>query len=238
MPFAPPEPMLVRVTFRLLAPAGPVRPGRLATVRASLGSNVAEGLTWDWDDGHRDEGADTAAGVRRARRTHRYALAGVYRVRVNVGDLIDQALVRYVAVAQPGQVAGSGWVNDPEQRDGVPFGLLLTPRVEGAAEALVFRSLMPAGEVTSTELTWLIVGGPASLHFGGQAAVDGRCGIHPFRVDLHGGVAPGRRARQELAISLYAPSDVPGRDSPIERITGLVRPGLIDISAYLPPATA
>lgn len=218
------------MTVRLLAPADPVRRGRLVTVNASVRADPPrEGTaSWEWDDGERDEAALPPVTAQRTSRTHRYAKAGVYRVIVRVGPLIDEAIVRYVSVARPDQAAGSGWVSDRALRRPVPFGFLLTPGGEGAADALVLRCAMPAGELRSTDLTWLLVSGDGSLHFGGNADVVGRDGIHPFRVDAHGPLGRGR-SRQQLAISMYAPRDVPGRDSPIERVAGAIRPGRVEL---------
>ncbi|MDQ2688852.1 MAG: hypothetical protein M3Y29_01070, partial [Chloroflexota bacterium] len=70
---------------------------------------------------------------------------------------------------------------------------------------------------------------PGSVHFGGTAAFGDGPGRHAFRVDVH--AQPGNRPRQQLTMSLYAPGAVPGRDSPVHRVSGPIRPGRVDLAA-------
>lgn len=219
------------MTLRLLAPADPVADGRLAAVRASFRSALANVLaTWEWEDGARDETEIGAAALVHARRTHRYAGSGVYRVGVRLGDAGDAVATRYVAVRVDGQIAGSGWVRDPSAPGPVPFGFLVTPAHDGGDDAIELRCLLGSEELRATGVSWLFVAQAGSLHFGGSATIGERDGSHPFRVDVHG--MHTARGRQQLSMSVYPPGTVPGRDSPLHRIAGPIRPGRVDPGSF------
>ncbi|MGH2445086.1 MAG: hypothetical protein ACRDGD_03505, partial [Candidatus Limnocylindria bacterium] len=56
---------------------------------------------------------------------------------------------------------------------------------------------------------------------------------HPYRVDVRRvSDARGSRRGQRLIMSVYAPATVPGHDSPMHRVSGLVRPGRIDLGPF------
>ena len=73
-----------------------------------------------------------------------------------------------------------------------------------------------------------MAGDDGALHFGGEAASGIGGDPHPYRVDV--GIASGAagRSNQQMTISVYAPGSVPGRDAPIQRISGPIRPGGVD----------
>jgi hypothetical protein len=212
------------VTIRLLAPAGPIFSGRLATVSVRLRAPEAGALaTWRWDDGGHDQERVDPGTVVRARRTHRYESPGVYRVRVQVGDG-DQGEDRYVTVGRADQVAASGWVRDAERGERIAFGFLITPADGGRPDALQLRAMLPGAELATSHIEWLMTSQPGSLHFGGLARLDGSAD-HPYRVDVLRVSAASGRGAQRLTMSVYAPGAVPGHDSPVYRATGVVRPG-------------
>ena len=158
------------MTIRLLAPAGPVFSGRLATVSVRFRAPEAGALaTWRWEDGGHDQERVDPGSVVRARRTHRYDAPGVYRVRVQVGDG-DEAEDRYVTVARADQVAASGWVRDVERGERIAFGFLITPGGDGAPEAINLRALLGGVELSTNHIAWLMTSHPGSLHFGGLAS--------------------------------------------------------------------
>ena len=214
------------MTIRLLAPAGPIIDGRLATVAARLRvPDAGRQATWAWDDGGHDREPVASGTPVRASRTHRYAAAGIYRVRVQVGDEGDAAEDRYVTVARAGQVAASGWVRDVERDERVAFGFLITPAGSEGADALQLRALLAGTELATSHIEWLMTSQPGSLHFGGLASLGGGAANHPYRVDVLRVSGARGRSAQRLTMSVYAPAAVAGHDSPMHRVTGLVRPG-------------
>jgi hypothetical protein len=221
------------VTIRLLAPAGPIVDGRLVTVSARVRVPDAGGLaTWRWDDGAHDDEPVASGTFIRASRTHRYAAPGVYRVRVQVGDEGEAAEERYVTVARPGQVAASGWVRDVERAERIAFGFLITPGVDGSADAIYLRALLGDVELFSNHMDWLMTSQPGSLHFGGVASLGGATHDHTYRVDVLRVAAARGRSAQRMTMSVYAPGAVPGHDSPTHRATGIVRPGHIALGPF------
>ena len=214
------------MTIRLLAPAGPVSSGRLATVSARLRVPAVGALaTWRWDDGGQDRGR-VSGGL--ARRSHRYEAPGVYRVSVQLGDAGEDGDDRYVTVARPGQIAASGWVRDLDRAERVAFGFLITLAGRGGAEgadAGQLRALLAGSELATGHIEWLMTSQPGSLHFGGLASYGAATTDHPYRVDVLRVAGMRRRTVQRLTMSLYAPAAVPGHDSPMHRVSGIVRPG-------------
>jgi hypothetical protein len=222
------------VTIRLLAPAGPVFSGRLATVSVRFRAPEAGALaTWRWDDGGHDQERVDPGSVVRARRTHRYDAPGVYRVRVQVGDG-DEAEDRYVTVARTDQVAASGWVRDVERGERIAFGFLITPGGAGAPDSINLRALLGVVELSSNHIEWLMTSRPGSLHFGGLASL-GAAPDHPYRVDVLRGAAARGRSAQRMTMRVYALGAVPGHDSPMHRATGVVRPGHIALGPFDAP---
>lgn len=221
------------MTIRLLAPAGPVFSGRLATVSARLRvPDVGALATWLWDDGGEDHEPVVFEATVRARRTHRYHAPGVYRVRVQLGETGESGEDRYVTVARPDQVAASGWVRDAERDERVAFGFLITPGAHGDADAIRLRALLGGLEIVTSHVEWLLTSQPGSLHFGGRASLGGGATDHPYRVDVLRITAERGRTAQRLTLSVYAPASVPGHDSPMHRVSGLVRPGRIDLGPF------
>lgn len=216
------------MAVRLLAPASPVSLGWPATVRAHCAPPAAR-LRWEWDDGSSDlvELGRHEAGY--PRRAHRYAGTGVYRVVVRVPDPPgDPDLdVRYVAVRRRGQVAGSGWIVARGTR--VPFAFLVSRDAQTGIDRVAFRATIAAGELVADGPAWHLGGGSGELHFGGSAHLGGASELQPYRVDIR----PDEHAArgQQMTISLYAIGGQPGRDSPIERLSGRIRPGRAVISA-------
>lgn len=220
--------------LRLLAPARPVTSGRPVTVRASLRPRTAAPIraTWDWEDGENDMDELPGGKLVYARHSHRYASPGVYRVLVRIDGapaLPTQGSVRFVTVRRTGQVGASGWVRDDDARVRVPFGFLITRGTTPEDHGLELRYLLGDTEVRSGQLGWLFADGPDALHFGGSASYGGGPPLHPFRVDVHAIPASRGRVGQQVAINLYAPDGVPGRDSPMHRISGAVRPGRVEL---------
>ena len=214
------------MTIRLLAPAGPVFSGRLATVSVRLRAPEAGAIaTWRWEDGGHDQERVDPGTVVRARRTHRYDAPGVYRVRVQVGDGDHASEDRYVTVARTDQVAASGWVRDAERGERIAFGFLITPGDGGRVDALQLRALLPRPELSTSHIEWLMTSQPGSLHFGGLARLGDSALDHPYRVDVIRVSAARGRSAQRLTMSVYAHGAVPGHDSPVYRATGVVRPG-------------
>lgn len=233
--------MLLPVNLRLLAPAAPVNTGHMVTVRASFRSPPSAKVrtTWDWDDGLLEEAELAGADPLHTHRAHLYGAPGVYRVRVAFGtkrEQSDDQSVRYVTVRRDDQVGASGWVRDADTSNRVPFGFLVTPAGESGEGMLILRYLIASEEVVANRLTWLFADEHNSLHFGGQATIGERIGDHPFRVDVRAASTPTTRIGQQLAISLYAPGSLPGRDSPLHRISGPIRPGRVDLGGFVRPS--
>ena len=136
--------------------------------------------------------------------------------------------VRYITVRRRGQFAASGWIRD-QSGPPVPFGFLITPATGAEPDLVVLRCLIDGGEVLADGPTWLFVGDPRSLHFGGVAGFGTSADDHPYRVDVLPGRGSGGRIEQHVTISIYAPGTVPGRDGPLHRISGSIRPGVIDL---------
>jgi hypothetical protein len=225
--------------LRLLAPAVPVSSGRTVTVRARLDEMPGTGAwgSWDWDDGQRDDARLTGRDLVLPRRAHRYSAPGVYRVKVAVGeaDAPDpQLAIRYVTVRRDADIAASGWIRDAASATAVPFGFLVTTSVDGQGETVILRCLIDGDEVLGGDLGWLFSGEPGSLHFGGTARVGDRSGEHPFRVDIRESPGQSGRTGQHMVVSLYHPGSVPGRDSPLRRVSGPIRPGRADVRGYAP----
>ena len=222
------------VTIRLLAPAGPVFSGRLATVSARL--RVADHgalATWRWDDGAQDHQPIASGGFVRTRRSHRYAAAGVYRVRVELGDSREDGADRFVTVADPRQVAASGWVRDVERGERVAFGFLIVPGGgPGRPHQLQLRALLGATELVTSNIEWLLTSQPGSLHFGGLASIGDSAADHPYRCDVLRVATTIGRDAQRLTLSVYEPGAVPGRDSPMHRVSGVVRPGHVALGPF------
>ncbi len=220
--------------LRLLAPAMPVSSGRTVTVRARLDElpDIGAWGSWEWDDGQRDDARLKGSDLMLPRRAHRYSDPGVYRVQVAVRGADGpepQLAVRYVTVRRDGQIAASGWVRDAASATAIPFGFLVTAPFDGQGETVILRCLIDGEEVLGTELGWLFSGDPGSLHFGGAARVGDRLGTHSFRVDVHESARPSGRIGQRMVITLYRPGGVPGRDSPLRRVSGPIRPGRADV---------
>lgn len=220
--------------LRLLAPAVPVSTGRSVTVRARFDSPPGADAwgSWDWDDGQREDAQLTGPDLARPRRAHRYSAPGVYRVRVAIGeaDAPDpQRAIRYATVRHDLQIAASGWIRDVASATAIPFGFLITPSPDGHRATGILRCLIAGEEILGNDLTWLFAGEPGSLHFGGTARVGDRSGEYPFRVDIRASAGPTGRIGQQMVVSLYQPGGVPGRDSPLRRVSGPVRPGRADI---------
>lgn len=218
------------MTLRLLAPAGPVESGRLAIVRARYRSGADSLSTrWEWDDGA-VEHADLDIGDVRTRRSHRYAGPGVYRVQVRVGPRDHEpGHIRYVTVRTDLQAAASGWIRDASSPAPVPFGFLITPAAENREGAILLRCALGVDEMRATDLIWLFVAEPGSLHFGGTASVGSSDARHPFRVDVRSAASGARHPAQQLTMSVYAAGAVPGHDSPLHRLSGPVRPGRVEL---------
>jgi len=226
----------------MLGPARPVASGRSTTIRASVRTTPARIVRtrWEWDDGEYDLGDHAWAAVVHARIAHRYANPGVYRVRLMAG--LDNAPpaedgVRYITVRHRGQFAASGWIRD-QSGPPVPFGFLITPATAADPDFVVLRCIISEEEMLAHGLTWLFAGDPRSLHFGGVAGFGTSAEDHPYRVDVLAGSVSGGRLEQHVTISVYAPGAVPGRDGPLHRISGSVRPGVIDLGAALPARRA
>ncbi len=190
---------------------------------------------WEWDDGVFERVEEPWAAIVRARRTHRYAEPGVYLVRLHVDG--EEATgggsaSRYAVVRAPGQIAASGWIRDPP-RGAVPFGYLITPA--DPLGSLVLRCALPAGELVASELAWLVVGDPPALHFGGSARLGSGAERYPFRVDAALEPSGSGIGRRHVAITVYPPDSVPGRDAPIARVAGPVRPGGVDLAVITAP---
>lgn len=218
------------VTLRLLAPAGPVNSGRLATVHARYRASPSSLSTrWEWDDGA-VEHAELEIGDARTRRSHRYAGPGVYRVTVRIGPRGDEpSQVRYVTVRTDVQAAASGWIRDASSATPIPFGFLITPADEDRDGTILLRCALGVEEMRATELIWLFVTDPGSLHFGGIASIGSSDARHPFRVDAGSTVSGARHPTQRLTMSIYAAGAVPGHHSPLHRLSGPVRPGRIEL---------
>lgn len=221
------------MSIQFLAPGAPVLEGRLAVVRARRhgASSVVSYARWDWDDGVCEEAAGDFATGHLARRVHRYQAPGVYRVRLAMdgvapGGRGSESAVRFVTVRARGQVGANGWVRDEVTGVRIPFGFLVHADRTGET-GVTLRCLLDAGEMEGTALHWFMADPSESLHFGG----DGRLGPHDapirYRVDVRGPGA-GTGIGQHLTLTLYSPSDVPGRDSPMLRIAGRIRPGRAD----------
>ena len=217
------------MTLRLLAPAGPVESGRLAIVRARYWAGPASlSTSWEWDDGA-VEHADLDTGDARTRRSHRYAGPGVYRVQVRVGPRdAEPGYVRYVTVRTGLQTAASGWIRDASSAAPVPFGFLITPASADRDGVIVLRCALGVDEMRASDLVWLFVAEPGSLHFGGTASVGPNDARHPFRVDVRSTASRARHPTQQLTMSVYAAGAVPGHDSPLHRLSGPVRPGRVE----------
>lgn len=223
--------------LRLLAPAVPVSNGRSVTVRARLDEapDIGAWGSWDWDDGQRDDARLTGGDLLLPPRAHRYGAPGVYRVQVAVHgeDGPDpQLAIRYVTVRRDSQIAASGWIRDAASATAVPFGFLLTAPYAGRGGTVTLRCLIDGEDVLATDLGWLFSGELGSLHFGGTARVGDRLGRHSFRVDVHESAAPSGRIGQRMIITLYRPGGVPGRDSPLRRVSGPIRPGRADVRGF------
>lgn len=225
--------------LRLLAPAVPVSTGRSVVVRARLDEVPGAGAwgSWDWDDGQRDDAQLTGRDLARPRRAHRYSSPGVYRVRVEMGEqdsLEPELAIRYVTVRRDTQIAASGWIRDVASATAVPFGFLISQSIEDRGETVILRCLVDGEEVLGGNLGWLFSAEPGSLHFGGTARVGDRSGDHPFRVDVRESAGPSGRIGQQMVVSLYQPRGVPGRDSPLRRVSGPIRPGRADVRGFAP----
>lgn len=224
------------MTIRFLAPAGPVLDGRLAVVRARRArlAPASPMIRWDWDDGVREEATGDPAGAHPARGVHRYATPGVYLVRIEMEGAQDEArapvaAARYVTVRAAGQVGASGWVRDESTRSGIPFGFLVHAGALGET-GVTFRCLLEGREMEATSLGWLMTDPPVAMHFGGGGRMRPNGGPFRFRVDVR--AIDGQPAgRQHLTLTLYAALGVPGRDSPILRVAGPIRPGRADVVA-------
>lgn len=217
------------MAVQLLAPAAPVSFGYSAVVRARVpASGRALTTEWHWDDGQQDRALLRPA-VAYARCAHRYAQPGVYRVRVVVTPPggAQEGSARYVTIRRPDQLAASGWVRDESSGTPVPFGFLITPRVDAAADAVV-RCLLALGELRAGALDWVMGDGSASLHFGGSASLGDVVGPFRFRIDVSATTPPNGLSKQHLALSVYPPHGIPGRDSPLVRVSGPIRPGRAD----------
>lgn len=225
--------------LRMLAPAVPVSSGRSVTVHARLDQvpGVSAWSRWDWDDGQRDDAQLTGRDLARPRRTHRYSAPGVYRVKVAVGeaDAPDpQLAIRYVTVRRDAQIAASGWIRDAASATAVPFGFLITTSRDGQGETVILRCVIDDEDVLGGDLGWLFSDEPGSLHFGGTARLGDRPGAHPFRVDIQESAGQSGRIGQQMVVSLYHPGGVPGRDSPLRRVSGPIRPGRADMRGFAP----
>lgn len=224
------------VSLSLLAPAVPVGLGRAAAVRFSLRdlsevSPAPRRASWDWGDGSTDSTELQRTRLVHAGMAHRYQAPGVYRVRVRVegGPGGPASGLRYVTVRQERRdTAGCGWVA-PATGPSVPFGFVLVVPTESAAGHLMLRYQTDAFEVVAARLDWVIAGQNGALHFGGSAQVTGRRGVHSFRADVTQPDSATWR-QHHLALSLYAPGGSPGRDSPLHRVSGVVRPGRLDLA--------
>lgn len=213
----------------MLGPAAPIGSSRLASVRASLrlqpGSPIC--TTWEWDDGQVERAQLEWQALVHAHRAHRYVAPGVYRVQLRVDvsrPRHRESAARYVVVVGSDQWAASGWIRVPDGAP-VPFGFLVTPTAAGRAGQVLLRCQLEGAELVSGDLAWLLAGDASTLHFGGNASIAGQA-IHPFRLDA---TAAGREraGQQHVALSIYAPGGVPGRDAPVRRLSGPVRPGRI-----------
>lgn len=222
------------MTIHFLAPGAPVLEGRLAVVRARRARSAAASpaARWDWDDGVREEATDDFTSERPARRVHRYAAPGVYRVRLEMGGSRPDArepatTARYVTVRAPGQAGASGWVRDELTGSRIPFGFLVHAGAQGET-GVTFRCLLDGGEIEATSLGWLMTDPPASMHFGGEGRMSPESVPFRYRVDVRA-LDDHTGTGQHLTLTLYAWLGVPGRDSPILRFAGPIRPGRADV---------
>lgn len=222
------------VAIHFLAPGAPILEGRLAVVRfrRDHAAPAPPAARWDWDDGVNEEATSDFTTERPSRRVHRYAAPGVYCVRLEMegsrSDAREPAIAaRFVTVRAAGQVGASGWIRDELSGTRIPFGFLMHGGDHGEA-GVTFRCLVDGREMEAISLGWLMTDPPASLHFGGGGRM-GPGGVpYRYRVDVR---APGVEARtgQHLTLTLYSSRGVPGRDSPILRIAGPIRPGRVDV---------
>jgi hypothetical protein len=217
------------MVIRMLGPAGPVTQHR----RASFGASVRQAppddirTVWDWGDGQLERVRQRWARVARVRRAHRYDSGGLYRlvVKGSLGAAPDASGTRYVAVRRQDQLAASGWIRDPSVPP-VPFGFVISPPVGGTDGSIELRCLFGDDELVARDLGWLMMGDGEALHFGGGATLAGTQGMR-FRVDVGRERPEDARSASQVTISVYAAGTTPGRDAPVRRVSGPLRPGRV-----------
>jgi hypothetical protein len=223
------------MVVRMLAPAGPIGHARPALIRASIRLPPTDRVrtVWDWDDGAVEDAEHPWTPLVSATRRHRYDRPGVYLVSLRAeGDDALSTGRRYVAVRSRGQVAASGWIRGAT---GLPaaFGFVITPAGNGTEGRVALRCALPSGELVGRSLAWLIAGDPAALHFGGDARVGSTSGQLSYRVDA--ALTLATREAPRLTISVYARDSAPGHDAPLERVSGPIRPGRVDMIRFANP---
>lgn len=214
--------------LRFLAPHEPGWRGRSVSIRISVRGAQGGALTWGWEDGPPSVQQLPLDGRQRLVVRHRYPRIGVYRVSVALTQSsVDRRAWRYVGVrGSRRDVAGCGVVvgesDDPVRT--ARFGFVLQRPRPAAIGGVHIRWEVRGGEARSNDLGWLLTDAAGGLHFGGTAYVDGDPVPYRYRVDAQP-LRPG--GAWWLALSLYAPGQHPGQDSPMERVGGTVRRGTI-----------